>query len=145
MINIAEILKNYPKRGVLYSTIFGECEFDHISSCGDIYMAYKNNKDDKVIFNKYGQFGIGNTAGECLLFPSKDNRDWSTLRKQCQFKPFDKVVVRCGSDKWCADLFSYYESDNNYPYSCVGSFYSECLPYNEETAKLIGTQDEYNR
>lgn len=53
-------------------------------------------------------------------------------------KPFDKVVVRCGkADKWSIDFFSYKVSNG---YICTGdAWFGYCLPYNEETAKLIGT------
>lgn len=72
------------------------------------------------------------------------------------FLPFEKVVVRedynhrgnkvwhCGFfDMWCGD-----DEDadcKEYPYLIIGNdnSYKECLPYNEETAKLIGTTDDY--
>lgn len=60
------------------------------------------------------------------------------LPKKCEFKPFDKVVVRDTEySTWCADLFSHIDED--YRYACVGATWSFCIPYNEETAKLIGT------
>ena len=60
------------------------------------------------------------------------------LKPKCKFKPFDKVVVRDTEySTWCADLFSHIDED--YRYACVGATWSFCIPYNEETAKLIGT------
>lgn len=60
------------------------------------------------------------------------------LKPKCKFKPFDKVVVRDTEySTWCADLFSHIDVD--YRYACVGATWSFCIPYNEETAKLIGT------
>ena len=60
------------------------------------------------------------------------------LKPKCEFKPFDKVVVRCGkADKWSIDFFSYKVSNG---YICTGdAWFGYCLPYNEETAKLVGT------
>jgi len=60
------------------------------------------------------------------------------LKPKVKFKPFDKVLVRCGkSDKWSIDFFSHKVSDG---YICAGDAWFEyCLPYNEETAKLVGT------
>lgn len=53
------------------------------------------------------------------------------------FKPFDKVLVRDSDDeKWSGDFFSYMEDDEAI---CTGTYWLQCLPYNEETAKLIGT------
>ena len=80
---------------------------------------------------------------ECLLFPSKDNRDWSTFVPPCPFKPFDKVVVKNTSGVWYCDIFSHYEGVYDL-FVCVGAKWQKCLPYNEETAKLIGTVDDYN-
>ena len=60
------------------------------------------------------------------------------LKHKCEFKPFDKVVVRCSkANKWSIDLFSYKVSNG---YICTGdAWFGYCLPYNEETAKLVGT------
>lgn len=57
-------------------------------------------------------------------------------------KPFDKVVVRCGkADKWSIDFFSYKVSNG---YICTGdAWFGYCLPYNEETAHLLGTTDDW--
>ena len=64
------------------------------------------------------------------------------LKKKWTPKPFDKVVVRCGeADKWSIDFFSYKVSNG---YICTGdSWFGYCLPYNEETAKLVGTTDDW--
>ena len=55
-----------------------------------------------------------------------------------ELKPFDKVIVRCSkADKWSIDFFSYKVSNG---YICTGdAWFGYCLPYNEETAKLVGT------
>ena len=57
-----------------------------------------------------------------------------------EFKPFDKVLVRNKNTKWYCDFFSH-KSGNMYV--CVGELWQQCLPYNEDTAKLIGTTNEY--
>lgn len=57
-----------------------------------------------------------------------------------EFKPFDKVVARDGKQKWWCDFFSIMCDDM---YVCVGGEWKQCLPYNEKTAKLIGTDDDY--
>lgn len=76
---------------------------------------------------------------------AKKNMAWDAEKKQIvdlksnvELKPFDKVVVRDTEySTWCADLFSHIDED--YRYACVGATWSFCIPYNEETAKLIGT------
>lgn len=76
---------------------------------------------------------------------AKGGKAWDAEKKQIvdlkpkiEFKSFDKVVVRDTEySTWCADLFSHIDED--YRYACVGATWSFCIPYNEETAKLIGT------
>ena len=76
---------------------------------------------------------------------AKGGKTWDAEKKQIVDlklkwtpKPFDKVVVRCGeADKWSIDFFSYKVSNG---YICTGdAWFGYCLPYNEETAKLVGT------
>lgn len=142
MINIAELLKDCPKGTKLYSTTWGEVEL--IKADPKEGIEIKPEFGGYYTFNIYGHNILDKSnTGECLLFPSKDTRNWGRF-KYCPFKTFDKVVARCGTDNWRGDLFSYYDSDNDYPYSCIGTFYSECLPYNNETAKLIGTNKDIN-
>ena len=79
----------------------------------------------------------------------KKGKAWDAEKKQIvdlkpkvELKPFDKVVVRCGeADKWSIDFFSYKVSNG---YICTGdAWFGYCLPYNEETAKLIGTTNNW--
>ncbi len=55
-------------------------------------------------------------------------------------KPFDRVITRVDDDAiWTANIFSHIDQYGEYvTIGCVGG-YSYCLPYNEETAKLLGT------
>ena len=78
---------------------------------------------------------------------AKEGKAWDAEKKQIvelkhkiEFKPFDKVLARDTEDStWCADFFSHIDED--YRYACVGATWDFCIPYNEETAKLIGTTD----
>jgi hypothetical protein len=140
MKTVADYLR-YAKKGIkLYSPIFGECEFDHVSPSDSIYVRYK---DTQIEFNKYGQFSLNNSDGECLLFPSKEVRDWSSYQLPAphDFKPFDKVVVR-DEGTWHIDFFTYYAPTNEYPYRCMANNWRHCLPFNEETVKLIGLREK---
>lgn len=78
---------------------------------------------------------------------ANENKAWDAEKKEVVDlkpkwtpKPFDKVVVRCGeADKWSVDFFSYKVSNG---YICTGNaWFGYCLPYNEETVKLIGTRN----
>lgn len=76
-LNLVEILKDAPKGTKLYSPIYGECEFDEVrdDKIEIIYSAgiYKR------IWATFYKDGTYSDRGECVLFPSKENRDWSTF------------------------------------------------------------------
>lgn len=61
-------------------------------------------------------------------------------KKECKFKPYDKVLVRNGDDlRWRPRLFAwhYVDYDEPFPYpfeTTDGSFYSYCIPYDENLA-----------
>lgn len=62
------------------------------------------------------------------------------VKPECEFKPFDKVIVRDGDrGKWKADFFSHKIEDNSFPYICVSDSHKYCIPYNEQTKHLLGT------
>jgi hypothetical protein len=80
---------------------------------------------------------------------AKEGKRWDSEKKQIvdlkpkvELKPFDRVLVRDSkSDKWRANLFGYI--DNGEYYHCVFANWVYCIPYNEETAHLLGTTDEW--
>ena len=77
-------------------------------------------------------------------------KDWDSEKKKVvnlkpkfdELKPFDKVVVRCSeADRWSIDFFSYRVHNG---YICTGdAWFGYCLPYNDETAHLLGTTDDW--
>ena len=74
-MNIAKILKYCPKGTKLYSTVFGEAKFSEIYPDDMIVIIIKDNS--KRVFHKDGSYF---DYGECVLFPSKDQRNWSKFR-----------------------------------------------------------------
>lgn len=64
------------------------------------------------------------------------------LKPKCEFKPFDKVLSRrCSEDYW---VLNFYSHKTDYYHVCIdGSSNLDCIPYNEETAHLLGTTDEW--
>ena len=81
---------------------------------------------------------------------AKEGKRWDSEKKAIVdlkpkvdvLKPFDKVLVRDSeSDKWRANLFDYIDKDRYY--HCVYANWAYCIPYNEETAHLLGTTDEW--
>ena len=79
----------------------------------------------------------------------KEGKAWDAEKKQivdlkpkCEFKPFDKVLSRrCSEDYW---VLNFYSHKTDYYHICIdGSSNLYCIPYNEETAHLLGTTDEW--
>lgn len=150
-LNLVEILKNCPKGTKLYSLIFGEVEFERIDNgCGTI--TYKTNTGRNFDVSYEGKF-FTNYDGECVLFPSKEQRDWSKFTapwyKKERFdpntlKPFDKVLVkRAGKeDSWTCNIFSSYSEGTGYDFECLDDVYEICVPYNDDTKHLVGTKEE---
>jgi hypothetical protein len=232
-INITTILKNKPKDTKLYSTVHGKCTLEAITD--EIFKI--NFCTSKFGLTQSGEctlikFGNMYDGGECIIFPSKEMRDWSkfqwekgdilisndggtevifdkwyddtytsfyckhylnsenknkivyyeeflctterysledkdiaqtyinTIEKRldgkldlktleiekpkCEFKTFDKVLGRNEKDDvWEADLFSHYKEESQYPFRCIGFSRKYCIPYNKETAHLLGTTDEW--
>ena len=143
-MNIAEILKDCPKDTRLYSPLFGYVLFEKIvkTEKHPIYVRTCLGNVEETFTNS-GLFCY-NYPGECMLFPSKENRDWSTFKvpkKEYEFKPFDKVLVRDNdSATWNIDLFSYIVSNSayKYKYSCLSADWKQCIPY-EGNEHLVGT------
>lgn len=77
-------------------------------------------------------------AKECLRMLGAE------VKPECEFKPFDKVIVRDGDrGKWKADFFSHKIEDNSFPYICVSDSHKYCIPYNDQTKHLLGTTDNW--
>ena len=153
-LNLVEILENCPEGTILYSPIFGDVEFLGISKYEDtkypIAVKLSDNKTDA--FTKDGKL-FTEYNGECMLFPSNDQRDWSKFKvKKPKFdpktlQPFDKVLARRDSGNynvWFPDFVSDPpNNDNNKTLCmCVGDDIAMVIPYNNDTKHLIGTTDE---
>lgn len=83
-MNIAEILKNAPKGTKLYSPICGELILDRINNTGEPIML-QDETGYFVSFTADGRYYPDYPNAECLLFPSKDNRDWSKFKVEPKF------------------------------------------------------------
>lgn len=102
MINIAKILKNKPKGTRLYSPIFGECAFSLVREETDDICVKKHNGVKEFFDSK----GLYNALGECLLFPSREMRDWSKFA----WKKGDVLISDCGFvcifKEWASDDYT---------------------------------------
>ena len=135
---------NYFKGDYLYDHASLSTKTHTIDICGK-YPIYK----DEIV-----EIRIANDSEKKQLFEalSKENKVWNAEKKQVVDlkikwitpKPFDRVITRNAYDDiWTANIFSHMNSCGEYvTIGCAGG-YHYCIPYNEETAHLIGTTDEW--
>ena len=147
-IDLTKILKNCPEGTEFWSDIFGKVQFLQVNECFDRPILVRRADGFIIPYTKEGWDNII-FPGSCLLWPSKDCRDWSKfiLPKKDKFnpktlKPFDKVLCKNSLDMWCCDLFSSYIETYACPNVCISGSYIYCIPYNDDTKHLVGTTDE---
>lgn len=152
--DLTEILKYCPKGTKLYSSCFGEVEFQEVVKSDSYPIVVFTNSDlpdeerEQIQFTSDGKFWEEYEDAECVLFPSKDCRDWSKFSVPDaekfdvgSLKPFDKVLVRFSEDNiWRCSIFSHLQ-DSVYRFACDACSYKECIPYNDETRHLVGTSN----
>ena len=148
-LDLTKILKNCPKGIKFYSSVWGEVSFDEIYK-REVYSIGIDTVNGYKYLTKEGYY-INVDGAECILFPSKDQRDWSKFTapwiKKERFdpktlKPFDRVLVRNSkTEKWRCEHFSYFNEGNECPYVTFIS-YKFCVPYNDDTKHLVGTDHE---
>ena len=152
-IDLTKILKDCPIGTKLYSTIYGEVEFYKIVESNFYPIVIRAGNGSRQCVTKYGMHSIDyENKGECTLFPSKDQRDWSKFTapwyKKEKFNPktlhpFDRILVRDNNDEiWNCNFFSHIREMVVYKFTTITSSYKQCIPYNDDTKHLVGTTDE---
>lgn len=151
-MNVAEILKKYPKGTKLYSPLYGEIELVSVyDKKYPIVCSHKvNNVEYYRTFTEEGKCRDYNA--ELMLYPSRDQRDWNkfgvTNQKTIhQFKPFDRVLVRDDDDTtWRCDFFSHL-GDKEGVFICLTTWWKQCIPYdgNEHLLRTTNNPEEWNR
>ena len=162
-LDLTKILEGCPKGAEFYSSLFGEVAFVGISDGRIIVDCVRINR--QFMFNAAGKYEMselrysddcGNHlhSDECLLFPSRYQRNWSKFErfwdkpKKERFDPktlqhFDKILVRDIDDRyWTCSLFSHINIGFSYPVYCSSGFFRFGIPYNEETKHLVGTKED---
>lgn len=148
-INLVDILKDAPRGTKLWSPLCGECEFRGILSSNNVfqirvkYEEKEGNTTQYLCFSSQGKY-CDSFEAECLIFPSKDNRDWSTFkipRKHKNFELGQKVLVPYydGSDnKWRLAFYSNYDESSKHHVTACGTDWSdnEILSYKGNENKL---------
>ena len=157
-IDLTKILEGCPKGTELYSTIYGKVRFERINN----YDAYPI---EIKVFNKFINPSVSASSayfvkdgrcstiydGECTLFPSQTQRDWSKFERFWDklkvekfdpktLHPFDKILARDYQDElWSIELFSH-KTGNIVKGLCHNWCYA--IPFNENTKHLIGTRED---
>lgn len=123
-INIAKILKDKPRGTKLYSSACGKCELKEADD-KSFKVSFYSSKSGFMIggegtFDKNGNLY---DDGECIIFPSKEMRDWSKFA----WKRGDVLISDCGF----VCIFKEWASDD---YTKFNGCYFDGMP-NAETAK----------
>lgn len=122
-----------------YASIVHHAEVDEWNE--DIVFAVES------FYKEYEEFARGFIVDAEEHYNGKYNPDTlrvEPVKPECPFMPFDKVLVRDDDEKkWRASLFAYYDENAKYPYVCIPYVHTQCIPYNEHTAHLLGTTDPY--
>ena len=152
-LDLTKILEGCPKGTKFYNSIYGEVRFERIveNVSYPIILSICDDRCDTINVTKKG-LHYKDYNGECVLFPSKDQRDWSKFEKFWDkpkvekfdpktFQPFDKVLIKDIDSCWVAAIFSHID-DSIHGAICCGDFGEQCIPYNEETKHLVGTTDD---
>ena len=157
-LDLTKILKGCPE-----GTEFYHAGWDAVVKFAGIDLSSSYPIRLKLYHNTYNTIGILVVTNkgtyydsECLLFPSKDQRDWSKFERFWDkaniqkfdpkaLQPFDKVLVRADDGHtWRCGFVSHIVSDDfDKELVCTSDgLYVRCIPYNEETKHLIGTNDD---
>lgn len=151
-IDLTKILKDCPKGQVFYSPMCGRVLFDALRLSSAFPIAVQIANGETALLTKEGKY-YEFVDAECVLFPSKDQRDWNKFKAPCKktghfdpktLQPFDRVLVR-HSYAWRCELLSHYrEYKGKIDFYCTsaGFVYSYCIPYNEDTKHLVDTTYE---
>ena len=107
-LNIAEILKNKPRGTKLYSMIHGKCSSeavtDEIFKINFCTSKFGLTQSGECTLIKFGNMYDG---GECIIFPSKEMRDWSKF----SWEKGDVLISNDGGtevifDEWYDDTYT---------------------------------------
>ena len=150
-IDLTKILKDCPRGTIFYSPVYGDVELVEVYKNETFPIKVKRSDNTPTNFTMNGKLYAG-YSGECTLFPSKDQRDWSKftapwLKKERfdpkTLNPFDKVLVRDRRKyKWACAFFQHITKHDYFKYGCIGGSFEYCIPYNDDTKYLVGTTDE---
>ena len=154
-IDLTKILKDCPEGTKFYTPMWGYVTFIEINKgVNNVYPIRidANTISGYIKLTKDGRYLFNRKDSECIIFPSKEQRDWSKFTapwyKKDRFDhktlhPFDRILVRDNNDEtWSCNFFSHIREVVVYKFTTITSSYKQCIPYNDDTKHLVGTTDE---
>ena len=136
-LDLTKVLRDAPEGMKLWSPLYGDCIFMNIDLVDVIYPIHckittKDGRSTYVGFTIDGRIDIQFENTGCLLFPSKENMDWSTFEVPKTHKEFElnqKVLVALPVNNqhiWRRDIYLNYDEDTKM--HCT--FYEKAVPDN---------------
>ena len=102
---------------------------------GDIELRLATDSEKQQLFEALAE------EGKCW---NAEKKQIVSLKPKIELKPFDKVLSRrCSEDYWVLNFYSHKSHKTDYHICIDGSSNLYCIPYNEETAHLLGTTDDW--
>ena len=153
-VDLTEILEGCPRGTKFYSSAFGEVVFQGIIEKSTYPICFKLDKEEDFWYVTSGGKLYDYDIVECILFPSRTQRDWAKFERFWDkpkvekfdvntLQPFDKVLVKDGHlSEWTCTFFSHMANDVPFPVYCSGGCFKVCIPYNKETKHLVGTTND---
>ena len=167
-IDLTKILKDCPEGWKFYSSVYGEVEFLEVLHDSPVPLHERDDELRLQLINKHkypiklmadiGEYYVSRggrhrySVGECTLFPSLEQRDWSKFTapwyKKEKFDPttlnvFDKVLVKISNESyniWFADFVAEPAHVKNETPLILGAKEANMvIPYNDDTKHLVGT------
>lgn len=131
-INIVEILKDKPQGTKLYSSACGKCKLEEVDD-KSFKISFYNSKFGFMNGGEWYLDKNGNLYddGECIIFPSKEMRDWEKF----SWKKGDVLV----SEDNVHIIFEKFEDDTYTRFTGKHYLWKECNveDYNKEETKML--------
>lgn len=89
-MNIVEIIKKAPKDHVYWCTLIGECKVRIATLTTNYPIIAIANSGCEYEISKSGRYFYVYPDAECILFPSRNNRDWAAFERELDGKPEEK-------------------------------------------------------
>ena len=155
-LDLTKILKGCPMGTEFYHAGYGRVWFVCIDLDSDypIRLSLNNDPCDNTFLTKKGTVNV-QYDGECILFPSRTQRDWSKFERFWDkpkiekfdpkiLQPFDRILARDYKDDiWTACLYSHKAKNlADGWFVCDSAYRHYIIPYNDETKHLVGTNND---